>query len=154
MPTKPLEALEELIGWVSPAFSVDLEAGRVKDFAEALHDDDSVFREATEANARGLSGCPVPVTFFGAIFYLDRNVHEPDLGFRTEDKLHGEQEFEFERPPTVGETLSAKTTFIDVTQQEHGGGILTKAILQTEYRDKDGDLVVTGRKTLLEVSDQ
>jgi len=154
MPTKSLDTLEELIGWESPAFSVDIENGRVADFAEALHDDDPVFRDPVEAQSRGLSGCPVPVTFFGALFYLDRDVHEPDLGFRTEDKLHGEQEFEFERIPTAGETLSGKTTLVDVTQQEHGSGTLTTAILETEYRDQEGDLVVTGRKTLLEVSDQ
>ncbi len=154
MPTKSFETLKDMIGWESPAFPVKLENGRIEDFAEAVHDDDPVFTDPIEAQSRGLSGCPVPVTFFGAIFYVDRDIHEPDLGFRTEDKLHGEQTFEFERIPTAGETLSGKTTLIDVTQRDHGDGTLTKAILQTEYRDDTGDLVVTGTKKLLEVTDE
>jgi hypothetical protein len=154
MPTKSLETLEEMIGWESPAFTVELENGRIEDFATAIHDDDPVFTDSIEAQSRGVSGCPVPVTFFGAIFYLDRDIHEPDLGFRTEDKLHGEQKFDIEQVPTAGETLSGKTTLIDVTQRDHGDGTLTKAILQTEYRNEEGDLVVTGTKKLLEVTDQ
>lgn len=115
MPTKSLDTLQELVGWESPAFTVDVEHGRVADFAEALHDEDPVFTDPVEAQSRGLSGCPVPVTFFSALFYLDQELHEPDLGFRPEEKLHGEQRFEFERTPTAGETLSGKTTLVDVS---------------------------------------
>lgn len=154
MPTKSLETLEEMIGWESPAFSVEIEKGRVEDFADAVHDDDAVFVDSVEAQARGLSECPVPVTFFGSLFYLNKDIHEPNLGFRPEDKLHGEQRFKFKRTPTTGETLSGKTTLVGVDQKTGAGGdSITIAELETEYRDEEGELVVVGTKVILEVSD-
>jgi hypothetical protein len=153
MPSKSLETLQDMVGWESPAFPVPIERGRVEDFAKALHDDDPVFTVPVEAQARGLSDCPVPVTFFGSLFYLNQEIHEPDLGFDTANKLHGEQRFEFEQTPTVGETLSGKTTLVDVSQRDRGSGTLTKAELRMTYRDQDGELIATGRKVLLEVTD-
>lgn len=143
-----------MVGWQSPAFSVTLEAGRVADFAEAVFDSDPVYTEPTEARARGLSAPPLPVTFFGSIFHVDQDVHEPDLGFYTEDTLHGEQSFSFERTPKVGETLYGRTEFTDVYEKDSGDdGTLTFAELETEYRDDEGNLVLTATKTRLEVSD-
>ena len=154
MPERSLAELESMVGWQSPAFSVTLEAGRVADFAEAVFDEDPVFTDPAEAHARGLSGRPLPVTFFGAIFHVDQDIHEPDLGFDIENTLHGEQSFSFERTPTVGETLYGQTEFTDIYEKARGnGGTITFAELGTEYRDKAGHLVLTATKTRLEVND-
>jgi acyl dehydratase len=155
MPTKTYDELEAMVGWQSSAFCVELEHGRIEAFAEAVHDDDPVFTDQIEAQARGLADTPTPVTFFASLFFVDQDIHGPDLGFRAEDKLHGEQHFEFERTPVAGETLAGKTTLADVTQKEQsGGGTLTIATLETDYHDEDGELVLTARKVVLEVSDQ
>jgi len=154
MPDRSLEELESMVGWQSPSFSVTLEAGRVADFAEAVFDSDPVFTDPVEARSRGLSDPPLPVTFFASLFHIDKEIHEPDLGFDLDNTLHGEQSFSFDRTPKVGETLYTRTEFTDVYEKyREDGGTITFAELEWEYRDEVGDLVLTTTKTRLEVSE-
>lgn len=155
MPQRSMAELEDLVGWRGPAFTVELEQGRVEDFAEAVFDDDPVFSDPAEARSRGLPAPPVPVTLFGSIFYRNLDVHEPELGFDVANTLHGEQEFSFERTPTVGETLYGRTELTDIYQKDRSdGGTITFAELATKYHDVDGELVLTAKKTRLEVVDE
>ena len=60
--------------------------------------------------------------------------------------LHAEQHFEYHRPLGVGDVLSV-TTRPGATWEKEGrrAGRLTFAETITEYRNQDGDLVVTAR---------
>jgi hypothetical protein len=60
--------------------------------------------------------------------------------------LHAEQHFEYHRPLKVGDVLSAKT-FPGKTWEKEGrrAGKLVFSESITEYRNQDGDLVVTAR---------
>ena len=154
MPEKSMQKLKGLIGWQSPAFEVEIEQGRVEDFAEAVFDDDPVFSDAVEAGVRGEPAPPAPITFFGSMFFIDEDRHEPNLTFDYENTLHGEQEFSFNRTPLVGETVYGRVTVIDIYQKDRGdSGVITFAELETEFRDTDGELVLTAVKTRIEVSD-
>lgn len=65
--------------------------------------------------------------------------------------VHGEQEYEFERPLEVGDILSGTTTLTDLYQREGSqGGTMTFAVYEAEYRDQNGDLIVTERLTRIE----
>lgn len=154
MPRKSASEMKELVGWKSPAFSVTLEKGRVADFAEAVLDDDSVFTDPVEARARGLSAPPVPITFFGSVFFIDEDVHEPDLGFDKKQALHGGQEFTFNRTPLVGETLYGRTELTGVYEKaSRNGNTIVIAEYETGYRDEEGELVLTSTRTRLEVDE-
>jgi acyl dehydratase len=60
--------------------------------------------------------------------------------------LHAEQHFEYHRPVVVGDVLSATTRPGETWQKEgRRAGKLTFVETITEYRDQDGDLVVTAR---------
>ena len=60
--------------------------------------------------------------------------------------LHAEQHYEYHRHPKPGDVLSA-TTKKGETWEKQGkrGGKLTFSESITEYRDQNGDLVVTAR---------
>jgi acyl dehydratase len=135
----------------------DVEAGKVDEFARAVHDDDPIHRDPEAASERGFDAVPAPLTFTRAS-YLER--HRPagidqrlgfDLGLEAEHVVHGEQAYEFERPVLVGDALFGETTLEDAYQREGSrGGTLTFVVFGTEYRDAAGDLVVTERTTRIE----
>lgn len=153
MASKSLDALQALVGWTGPAFEVPITADRIRDFAGATEASDPVFRETVEARADGYPDVPAPPTFLGSLFFLDPAEHRPDLGFDSRRTLHGEQAFEYERPPVGGETLYGRVELTDVTERDRSdGGTLTAAELTTTFRDADGDLVVRATSTLLEVN--
>lgn len=158
MPEKTLAELDELTG--TSRVTVDgltVEAGKVSEFATSLRDDDPAYRDADEAARRGFDRIPAPLTFtqVGRFpHYRGDDVADGiqgfDLGFDPQRTVHGEQEYEFERPVYVGDELTGTTTLTDVYEREGEDGTLTFAVLTTEYRTDDGELVVTERRTAIE----
>ena len=142
---------ESRISWESPPFEIVLEHGRIADVIGA---EDDTYRSTAAARVNGFADVPTPVTFLGSLFYLDQDVHEPDLGFDGENVLHRKHEFEFDRCPVAGETLYGKTTLVDIFRKDReGGGHLTGAVLETTFRDEDGEFVCLNRKRRVEVVD-
>jgi peroxisomal enoyl-CoA hydratase 2 len=141
---------------VKPVEGFHVEAGKVAEFAAAVGDDDPVFRDREVAAERGLDRRPAPPTFTRTSMFPRYRPDGADrLGFDVGSDIqyerHGEQRYEFERPIYVGDILSATTTLADAFEREGcDGNTLTFAVLETEYIDADGDLVVTERETLIE----
>lgn len=157
MPEKSLDDLESLVGTtVQTVEGFEIEAGKVEEFARAIKDDDPVYRDPEVAQERGFERVPAPPTFERvAMFPRYRTVEKYgiDLGFREQYTIHGEQAFEYERPLMVGDVLSGTTTLTDIYEREGGrGGTMTFAVLETEYTDQHGELVVTATATAIETA--
>ena len=161
MPTKPLSELKAQIGEsVSTVENLEIEAGKVEEFARALRDDNPVFQDKEAARETGYEDIPAPLTFTRVAYFPRYRPDEDigadlgfDLGLQTENVLHGEQEYEYERPPVVGDVLSGTTTLVDVYQSEgRRGGTMTFCVYETEFHDQDDNLVLTERVTRIETS--
>ena len=72
-------------------------------------------------------------------------VSDPELGIDLSRVLHAEQEYGWSRPIAVVETLTAEAT-IESIRSKGGMEFLT---LRTELRGEAGDLVASGRSTLI-----
>ncbi|ELY82430.1 MaoC domain protein dehydratase [Natrinema pallidum DSM 3751] len=133
-----------------------IEPGKVEEFARAITAADPVFRDGSVAADRDYDRVPAPLTYtqvgrFPRYTPADVDGKGFDLGFKPEYVLHGEQAYEYERPIYVGDVLEGTTTLVDVFQREGGrAGTMTFAVLETEYRTPDGDLVLTDRSTAIE----
>lgn len=157
MPTKSIEELESLVGTsVITVENFEIEAGKVEEFARSVHDDDPVYRDEEVAEERGFDNIPAPLTFERAsMFPRYRTVEKYgiDLGFQEEYTIHGEQAYEYERPLLVGDVLTGETTLTELYERDgNRGGTMTFAVLETEYTDEDGDLVLTARSTAIETA--
>lgn len=150
--------MEALVGETVPTVTdLTVEAGKVAEFAASLRDDSQLFRDEKVARAAGYEGIPAPLTFT-RVGYFPRYRPEGvgrdlgfDLGFVPERVVHGSQAYQFERPLFVGDTVRGSTTLVDVFQRETSGGeVLTFAVLETEFRTTDGELVVTTTNTRIE----
>jgi hypothetical protein len=100
------------------------------------------------ADAVGYRGPGVPPTIVTVPELeagLDRVVSDPRLGIDLSRILHGEQEYRWSRPVAVGETLTASAT-IEGVRDKGGMRFLS---LRTEVVDEAGELVASGRSTLI-----
>lgn len=122
----------DLVGKAYPPVRFTLEASRVRAFGEAI----------------GHPGPGVPptiVTVPEIEVGLSNVVSDPELGIDLSRVLHGEQAYEWTRPLTLGETLTAEAV-IESFRRKGAMGFLT---LRTELRDEAGELVASGRSTLI-----
>lgn len=159
MPEKSLEELRTRIGESHVTVeNLAIEAGKVQEFATALRDDNPVFHDESVASERSHTQRPAPLTFTrtrafpryvpDGMDFFDLGF---ELGFERKHSLHGEQRYEFERPVEVGDVLTGTTTLVDVYERDgRRGGTMTFAVLETEFHDRNGDLVLTSTMTRIE----
>ena len=63
--------------------------------------------------------------------------------------IHGDQEYVYERPLRAGDRVTCVSTIADVTEKETRLGTVMFAVVETEGRDEAGELVFTGRATVI-----
>ena len=142
-------ALTELKGQETGTQKVVIERGPVRVFAQALGDDDEVY---------GGEDALVPPTFPFVMSYwgslgtggaaglpIDR-LRGPGRAI-----LHGEQAFEYERWPKVGDVLEGTSVITDVYEKERSnGGKLEFYVTETDWKDaSSGEPVVKSIFTLV-----
>ncbi|MGI8797441.1 MAG: FAS1-like dehydratase domain-containing protein [Acidimicrobiia bacterium] len=142
-------ALTELEGQETGTQKVVIERGPVRVFAEALGDDDETYRG---------DAAPVPPTFPFVMSYWGSLGAGGAAGLPIEKLrgpgraiLHGEQAFEYQRWPKVGDVLEGTTVVTDVYEKERSnGGKLEFYVTETDWRDADsGEPVVKSIFTLV-----
>ncbi len=122
----------ELVGKVYPRETFRLDPDRVGAFARVV----------------GHPGEGVPPTLVTApelAAGLANVAGDPELGLDYSRVLHAEQEYEWHRPLTMGETISAEATIEDVRAK----GGLEFLDLRTVIRDATGATVALGRSTMI-----
>lgn len=158
MPSIPMSTLDERVGESKRTVEgFAIEAGKVAEFAEAVLDDNPAHRNYEDAHRQGFSAIPAPLTFTATKrFPRYRPAGVPDhwgfdLGFDPDTTVHGQKEYEFNRPVFVGDKLAGETTLERIYQREgRRGGKMTFAVLATSFTDLDDRNVLTERSTLIE----
>ena len=147
-----------------------IEVGHIMLFARAIGDKNPIYYDEEYAKSTELGSIIAPPTFvrasdqFEPDYPLRPKIGEPwfgsgknptgipDPGDRDIRRgLHAEQHYEYRRHPKPGDVLSA-TTRPGKSWEKQGrrGGKLVFSESITEYRDQNGELVVTGCKVVVE----
>jgi hypothetical protein len=122
----------DLVGKAYPPVRTEVDPERVRAFAGAVsHPGDGV--------------PPTFATVPEIVAGLGNVVRDPELGIDLARVLHGDQEYRWERPIRVGETLVAHATIDSI----RGKGETEFLGIRTEIRDGAGELVVLARSTLV-----
>lgn len=142
-------ALSELKGQETGTQKVVIERGPVRVFAQALGDDDEVY---SGEDALVPPTFPFVMSYWGSLgtggaagLPIDR-LRGPGRAI-----LHGEQAFEYERWPRVGDVLEGRTVISDVYEKERSnGGKLEFYVTETDWKDAtSGEPVVKSIFTLV-----
>ena len=130
---------KELIGREYEEVSFKVTRDRIVQFADAIGDDDPVYREGET---------PIAPPTFPTVMQIatgSQVVLDQDLGLDYTRVVHGEQEYVIERPLRSGDELRAKPRIADI----YARGPNEFLVVETVIRDADENVVVTGRSTLI-----
>lgn len=140
---------EDFIGRTFPP-SDPYEVSRVKisEFANAIGDDNPIYRDTAAANAAGHPDVICPPTFAILVAALGSGqvVRNPELGLDYSMVVHGEQRFDHVRPLRAGDVVTCQSTVEDIRHV----GSLSMLTTKTEIKTVEGELVCTTRNTLVE----
>ena len=138
--------IEDHLGLTGPSYMLDIERGRVRDFARAMHASVPEFMETEDP--------VIPATFLATAQYSWGYSLERPRGTVLEQidhdlsvPLHASEEYIFFGPlPRAGDRLRAQTGVEAVETKTGGnGGTLTFITMLTDYRDAEGELVAEQR---------
>lgn len=157
MPTRSPAELQAMVGEsVHTVENLRVEWSKIDELARAIRDDNPAHRDPDAAKAQGYDAIPAPLLYPMTALFERYHVNGGplyafDLGMDQRYKVLGEQAYEYERPMVEGDVLTGVTTLADVYQRDGSrAGTMTFAVLETEFRDESGELVVTERRTIIE----
>jgi len=167
------EALKQYIGMQSETETAcdPVERGAVRRYAQAIMDEDPIFSEACANNAR-FGGPVAPPLYpthmfrraFGAPDPLQLRARDPDFDglsatsaqglselepIRHLALLNGGSEIEFFRYARHGESVTLRSRYADIVEKDTSKGPMLFVTIETEYRNGDGALLMTVRRTLI-----
>ncbi len=138
---------QELKGKEYQEVSFPVERDRVLQFADAIGEDNPIYRDADAARAAGYDEQLAPPTFVTTMQIMTSGqvVLDQELGLNYMLVVHGEQEYEWRRPVKVGDVLSAVPRIADI----YAKGPNEFLVIEAEIKDQAGETVVVARSTLL-----
>jgi acyl dehydratase len=139
------------LGYTYPARgSYEVGREKIRDFAEAIGDDNPAYRDGDRARALGHRDVIAPPTFAAVVTRaIQIEVFaDPVLGVDFARLVHGEQRYSYRRPIVAGDRLAASATVENIRSMA-GNDILTLRTDITDITDPDGEPVVTGTATLV-----
>ena len=148
------ESLKKYIGLQSETeVACDtVERGGVRRYAQAIMNEDPIFARPCENNVR--FGGPVAPPLFANNPDFDGIVAatsaqglpalEPLEGYAL---LNGGSEIEFFRYARHGETVKLTSRYADITEKETSKGPIVLVVIESEYCNGEGDLLIRTRRT-------
>ncbi len=120
---------------------------KIREFAEAIGDDNGAYRDADVARACGHPDVIAPPTFAIILSLRAQQalVCDPELGLDYSRVVHGDQSFTHHRPIHAGDEL-ATTVHVDGIRTMGGNDLLT---VRCEITDGAGNPVTTSRSMLV-----
>jgi acyl dehydratase len=122
-------------------------AAKIREFADAIGDENPLYRDVAAAQAAGHADVIAPPTFVTIINLqaIEALVADPDLGLDWSKVVHGEQNFTYHRPVVAGDELVLDATIEDVKARA-GNDFLT---VRAEISTAGGEPVSTARALIV-----
>jgi N-terminal half of MaoC dehydratase len=134
---------KSLIGTDLGTVTFPVERGKVREFANAILDDNPAFQDPQG---------PAPLTFsMTRSFWPTEGGDMSKININYAMVVHGGQEFEYLGPVRVGDTLTGRSTIADVYEKEgKRGGKMNFWIFETTFANQNGEDVLISRNVLIE----
>ena len=140
-------ANEQTVGRASARFAMDIERGKIREFARATMSENPAYLNAD----RPLT----PPTFLATQSYWRDEDAEPWVMAEIDiaASLHAEQEYIFHGPPPrAGDKLTFQTVIENMYKKPGRRGDMTFVVAVTRYWNQDGALVAESRATAVEMA--
>lgn len=133
-----------LVGHVSQPQTGVIEPDAIRQFADAIGDDNPVYRDEAAARAAGYANIPAQPTF---VTRFRTSFADAGLDPERSQVLHGEQEYSYTRPLVAGDSLVARQAVANIRLASRGGmAIMT---LEQWLDDPASQRVGLGKATVI-----
>jgi hypothetical protein len=140
------------IGHEWAPYTMQVERGKVREFADAVFSDDAVYRDVEAARAAGYPDLPVPPTFSAVTAHWSPQTSvEDDLGVDLKRVLAGGAEWEYLGEIVAGETLTVRGRIADIVEKQGSRGPMTLVIRENTFCNERGEDVLRVRSTMIEL---
>ncbi|OGA43231.1 MAG: hypothetical protein A3G24_11230 [Betaproteobacteria bacterium RIFCSPLOWO2_12_FULL_62_13] len=146
-----------------------VERGAARRYAQAIMDEDPIFRDACAENAR-YGGPVAPPIFPTHMFYwrsfgmpdpVQEHAHDPNFDgtagltgglpdiepLKHLSVLNGGSEMEFYRYARHGETVKLRARYVDIVEKQTSKGPIILVISESEFLTGDDELLLRARRT-------
>jgi acyl dehydratase len=109
------------IGAETPEYAVEVEKGRIRQFAAAILETNPVYFDDAAARAAGHPALLAPPTFGFTLSILHPQPFDfKSMGLRLEQILHAEQKFAYFAPIYAGDIIRIRSRIADVYEKKGG----------------------------------
>lgn len=142
---------KSFIGKTFPPFSFEVDKSKIRELAQALGDDNPIYVDDEAARAAGLPGIVAPPTF-ATLFRMwgeggSRTLLKALASDQAMRLLHGGEEYEYHGLIRPGDLITGQTRVVNIEAKEGRSGRMEIVLLEAEYRNQHGELVVVARST-------
>ncbi|MCY0887085.1 MAG: MaoC family dehydratase N-terminal domain-containing protein [Alicyclobacillaceae bacterium] len=142
-----MSGYEDFVGVVSNTVPNEVEKGAIRKFADAIGDDDRIYREVEVAKAAGYRGIPIPPTFSRT---FDFGVIE-GLVLPTNGLIHGEQRFKYNEPICAGDVVYCSRSLLRVRPTSGRMGKMTFFMFEGVVKSGSGEVLLVENSTVIQV---
>ncbi|MEW9677203.1 MaoC family dehydratase N-terminal domain-containing protein [Lentibacillus sp. L22] len=148
-----MTGIKDLIGVQYEPYSMKVEKGKIREFAEAIGEDNPIYYDVEAAKKEGFKGIPIPLTFLTAIDFwggpsFDEKMKK--LQLNPVKVLHGEQEYEYMKDIYAGDVLTVKSMVSDVAVKKGSSGGMNLITTENQYTNQNGELVAKSKGVTIE----
>lgn len=137
------------IGRTFGPFRYTIERGKIREFAQAVGDDNPLYYDVNAAKRAGFRDVPIPPTFPTVIdMWAGPNLDEMVklLDIDPLKALHGGMEYKYLRDICAGDEITGKGRVLAAEAKK----TLNLFTLETEYFNQHGELVLVARTVVIE----
>jgi acyl dehydratase len=136
-----------LIGSSVAPFSVDVEKGAIRRFAEAIGESSEIYFDETSARSLGYPGIVAPPTFPTTF----RPPAKPEWirGLDEGRFLAGEQGFRYRRPILAGDRLQCELRLTDIQDKRSSKGDMELIVQDLIVTSLSGEMVCINRRIVI-----
>jgi acyl dehydratase len=128
------------VGKKWPAFEYEVGREKIREYANAVGEDNPVHRDPEAARSAGFRNVVAPPMF--CVVYsagaMGPAILDPELGINLMMMVHGGQEFEWFEPVVAGDTITTEVTLKDVSEKNG----MKFYVFESQSQNQDGQPTV------------
>ena len=129
-------------GKTYPPLEYEVGKEKIREYAQAVGEDNTVYFDREAARAAGFRDVPAPPMF--AMVYsspaITKGLFDPEVGINFAMLVHGAQEFEWGEPVCAGDTITTTASVKDI----HEKGGMGFYVFESVSENQQGEEVVRG----------
>lgn len=146
--------LDAILGQFTESAPFTVERGKIREFVQAIGDDNPIYVDRDEAQRQGYRDCPAPPTF-GTVIDMWSEASDffsvcERLGVNPVNVLHGEQSYTYHGQLYPGDVILATSTVTKAVRKAGSERDMNIITTEKRYVNQDGDCVLVVESTLIE----